>query len=60
MPQTVDLTLNNDSIGKVKVAKIFGVKIQNDLNWDSHVVSIVSKANNRLRSLTILKRSGME
>ena len=56
---SVDLTLNGEPIEKVKVAKLLGVQIQSDLKWDAHVTSIVSKASSRLRSLTILKRSGM-
>ncbi len=57
---SVEVTLNNDSIEKVRVIKLLGVKILNDLKWDSHAASIISKVSIRLRSFTILKRSGME
>ena len=49
-----DLTMEGDVIIKVKVAKLLGVKIQDNLKWGIFVLMMVSKASSRLRSLQIL------
>ncbi len=53
-----DLYISDQLIEKCDVVKLLGVKIQNDLKWDSHINSIVSKASQRLRIITVLKHSG--
>ena len=53
-----ELIFNGVSVQFSKEARLLGVIIQNDLKWDSHVHSIVTKASQRLHCLRILKRSG--
>ena len=45
-------------IEKQDMVKLLGMYIQSDLKWDTHVNSIVSKASQRLRIISILKQSG--
>jgi hypothetical protein len=53
-----DLYIEGQYIEKNKVVKLLGVYIQDDLKWDQHVHSIVTKASQRLRIIRVLKRSG--
>ena len=53
-----DLYIEGVYIEKQKVVKLLGVYIQSDLKWNTHVDSIVTKASQRLRIISILKRSG--
>ncbi len=52
------LFIENEQIDHEKVVKLLGLLIQEDLKWDSHVDKIVKKASQRLRILTVLRKSG--
>ena len=43
----------------VATAKILGLNVSSDLKWNSHIDSIIKKAQKRLYSLSQLKRSGL-
>ena len=43
----------------VATAKILGLNVCSDLKWNSHIDSIIKKAQKRLYSLSQLKRSGL-
>ena len=43
----------------VASAKILGLNVSSDLKWNSHIDSIIKKAQKRLYSLSQLKRSGL-
>ena len=43
----------------VATAKILGLNVSTDLKWNSHIDSIIKKAQKRLYSLSQLKRSGL-
>ncbi len=55
-----NLHISNQPIEKCNVVKLLGVLIQNDLKWDSHINSIVQKASQRLRMISVLKHSGYD
>ena len=48
-----DLYIEDQYIEKEKVVKLLGVYIQDDLKWDQHVHSIVTKASQRLRIIRV-------
>ena len=43
----------------VATAKILGLNVSSDLKWNSHIDSIIKKAQKRLYGLSQLKRSGL-
>ena len=43
----------------VATAKILGLDVSSDLKWNSHIDSIIKKAQKRLYCLSQLKRSGL-
>ena len=47
------------SVEKVFSYKLLGVKHSEDLKWNSHIESILKKANSRLYALHQLKKSGL-
>jgi hypothetical protein len=55
---THDLFIDGEYIEKQDILKLLGLFIQSDLKWDTHVNSIVTKGSQRLRIISILKRSG--
>ena len=44
----------------VATAKTLGLNVSSDLKWNSHIDSIIKKAEKRLYSLSQLKRSGRD
>ncbi|XP_033628919.1 uncharacterized protein LOC117291377 [Asterias rubens] len=54
-PVPLSLTLNDKTITQCAVIKLLGVFIQADLRWDTHVGSMIKRANSRLFMLRKLK-----
>ena len=46
------ISINNKSIDIVDHAKVLGVILSNDLKWNKHIASVVSKASKRLHLIT--------
>ena len=44
----------------LQINKVLGLVIQNNLKWNNHIESIVTKASKRLHILRILRRGGVE
>ncbi len=55
-----DLYIECVYIDKQKVVKLLGVYIQNDLKRATHVDYIITKASQKLRIISVLKRSGFD
>jgi len=53
------LNVDGNTIQRVTVFKLLGVSVDSDLEWDSHVSAICSKASSRLYFLKLLKRSAV-
>jgi hypothetical protein len=53
------LVLGDNVVEQVTEAKILGVILRSDLKWNSHVSSIIKKANKRLYLLRLCKRAGV-
>ena len=53
------VVVNGKPIELVATAKILGLNVSSDLKWNSHIDSIIKKAQKRLYSLSQLKRSGL-
>ena len=54
------ITMNGVQIERTDSAKILGIIISEDLTWNAHVNSTVSKASKRLYMLYQLKRAGVD
>ena len=54
-----NLHVNGDIIERVSASKVLGVIVSDDLSWNAHVESIVTKAGKRLYVLYQLKRAGV-
>ena len=54
---------NRNNVGTfchlLRIDKVLGVTLQNNLKWDLHINEIVGKASKRLHILPILKRGGV-
>ena len=57
-PSPTVLKINGVELDYVKEAKILGLWIQNDLQWDKNITEITKKANQRLYMLRMLKKFG--
>ena len=53
------LLLDNKEVEQVTEAKILGVIVRSDLKWNSHISSVIKKANKRLHLLRLCKRAGV-
>ncbi len=54
------LTVNGNLLSSVvKHAKILGLNLSSDLQWNVHIGEIIRKANKRMYFLILLKRSGV-
>ena len=53
------VVVNGMPIELVATAKILGLNVSSDLKWNSHIDSIIKKAQKRLYGLSQLKRSGL-
>ena len=56
-PNFEPICINGVDIERVKVAKLLGVMISDDLKWNTHIEEIIKKANSRLFFLTLLKNA---
>lgn len=48
------------AISHVQSMKLLGVTIQSNLKWDTHIESMVTKANSRKYFILVLKRAGAQ
>ena len=46
------------AVERVSSARVLGLFIQDNMNWNEHVVNIVKKAEKGLYVLSVLKRAG--
>lgn len=53
------ITFGTATIDRVTSFKLLGVVVTDTLSWEDHVTMICAKANKRLYSLKLLKRSGV-
>ena len=53
------MVINDCEIEQVHKAKLLGVMLSDELNWNDHVKYLVGKASKRLYSLKLLKRAGV-
>ena len=53
------LVMNGQGIERIKVFKLLGVWVQDDLSWDQHVSHTLSHAATRLYYLRQLRRTGL-
>ena len=58
-PDFREIIINNTAIKRNDSFKILGIILQNDLKWNQHVNSVISKANKRLYLLGHLKKAGI-
>ena len=54
------LKINDQQLELVTSHKVLGLVIQNNLKWNSHIESIVTKASKHLHILRVLRRGGVE
>ena len=55
-----DCSTNNPVIvERVQHFKLLGITISRDMNWQTHIDAIITKASSRLYFLKILKKSGL-
>ena len=54
------LKIDNQQLELVSSHKVLGLVIQNNLKWNNHIESIVTKASKRLHILRVLRRGGVE
>lgn len=53
------IKVDNKDLEVVKTVKILGLVVSNDLKWNAHVDSVLSKSSKRLYFLVQLKRAGV-
>ena len=53
------ISINTKNIDIVDQSKVLGVILSNDLKWNKHIASVVSKASKRLHLITQLKRANL-
>ena len=58
--QTSNLSINNEILDMVEETKVLGIVIDNKLKFNSHVSSVISKANSRIYILRVLASSGVD
>jgi len=55
-----DSSANNPAIvERIQQFKLLGITISHDMNWQTHIDAIITKASSRLYFLKILKKSGL-
>ena len=54
------LKIDDQQLELVTSHKVLGLVIQNNLKWNNHIESIVTKASKRLHILRVLRRGGVE
>ena len=55
----ISLTIDGHALETVRSQKVLGLTIQNNLKWDEHIFSTVSKASKRLHILRVLRLGGV-
>ena len=58
-PQLLPLSIYGHALETVRSHKVLGLTIQNNLKWDEHIFSTVSKASKLLHILCVLRRGGV-
>jgi hypothetical protein len=58
-PDLSPLLIDGHALEVVRSHKVLGLVIQNDLKWNTHIESVVSKASKRLYIIRILRRGGV-
>ena len=53
------MLIDGHALEVVRSHKVLGLVIQNDLKWNTHIESVVSKASKRLYIIRILRRGGV-
>jgi hypothetical protein len=59
-PAFADLKIGDETLCVVNKAKILGLWVQNDLNWDTQVNNMLTMANRRLFMFRTLKKFGFD
>ena len=59
-PTLPPITIDDKPIARVSTAKLLGVTFSSDLTWDAHIEDIHTKACQRLYSLRLLWRAGVQ
>ena len=54
------LEIDDQQLELVTSHNVLGLVIQNNLKWNNHIESIVTKASKRLHILRVLRRGGVE
>jgi len=54
------LKIDDQQLELVTSHKVLGLVIQNNLEWNNHIESIVTKASKHLHILRVLRRGGIE
>ncbi len=58
-PDLSPLLIDGHALEVVRSHKVLGLVIQNDLKWNEHIESVVSKASKRLYIIRTLRRGGV-
>ena len=58
-PDLSPLLIDGHALEVVRSHKVLGLVIQNDLKWNDHIESVVSKASKRLYIIRTLRRGGV-
>jgi hypothetical protein len=58
-PDLSPLLIDRHELEVGRSHKVLGLVIRNDLKWNAHIESVVSKASKRLYIIRILRRGGV-
>ena len=54
------LIINGIAVERVSSAQVLGLIVQDNMNWNEHVINVVKKAGKRLYMLRVLKRANAD
>ena len=54
------LIINGIAVERVSAAQVLGLIVQDNMNWNEHVINVVKKAGKRLYMLRVLKRANAD
>ena len=54
------LIINGIAVERVSSAQVLGLIVQDNINWNEHVINVVKKAGKRLYMLRVLKRANAD
>ena len=54
------LIINGIAVERVSSAHVLGLIVQDNMNWNEHVINVVKKAGKRLYMLRVLKRANAD